>query len=87
MSDLANSIQGRVAKIHVGRRHIDLRTQHTRAFVKIASRHLPEQLPILFGGATPPRAIPARLRQRAAQRTNLSGGLIVYISLALLDEQ
>src|SRR6187397_354537 len=60
-----------VAHVDVGRRHVDLRAEHTRAVWKFARAHAAEQVETLADRAVAMRAVAAGLLQRAAILTDL----------------
>src|SRR5690606_12918583 len=82
-----DAVQHRVAQQHVGRRHVDLRTQHVRAVRKLPRAHAAEQVQVLLDAAVAVRTRPARLRDRATLLADLFLGLAVDVRLALADQR
>ena len=84
--DVANPVQRRVAQVHVGRSHIDLRPQHVLAIREFARVHASKQVEVLLDAAITVWAVFARLGQGAAVLANLLGAQAVDVGDALLDQ-
>src|SRR5262245_1826560 len=80
-----NAIHHRVAHIQVGRRHVDLGPQSTRAVRKLAVFHSLKQIEVLLDGAIAVRALLAWFCQCASILPSLSSAEVAYISLSCLD--
>ena len=70
MGNVANAVNRRIAHIHVGRRHIDLRAQHMLAIGELTSVHAAEQVKVLLDAPVAVRTVRARLGQRTAVLAN-----------------
>jgi hypothetical protein len=81
-----DAIHGRVAQIHVRRGHVDLRPQGAAAVGKLAPAHAVEAGRDSRPLAIAKRAVAARLFERAAIGTDLVGGQVAHVGVALLDE-
>jgi hypothetical protein len=81
-----NPVERRVAHVHVGVRHIDLRAQHHRPLRVLPRLHLLEQPEVFFDGPVAERRVRAVLRDGAARRAHLLERLRVDVRLADLDE-
>src|SRR5690606_41306164 len=46
-----DAVDGRIAQVHVGRGHVDLRAQHMRAIRKFAGLHAGEEIEVLGDAA------------------------------------
>ena len=79
MGNVTNAVQRRIAQIHIGRCHVDLRAQHMLAVGELAATHAAEQVEVLLDTAIAIRAVLARLRQCAAVLANLLGAQAVHI--------
>ncbi len=86
MRSVQDAVHHRVAHVQVGRSHVDLGAQNTRAVGKFARLHALEQVQILFDRTIAIRAVFARLGQRAAVFADLVRGEIVDVGLAVLDQ-
>ena len=75
-----------VAQVQVRRRHVDLRAEHFRAVLELALPHPFEQVEALRGRPAPPRALPARLGQRAAVLADLVGRQLVHVGLVVANQ-
>ncbi len=67
MIGMQDPVERRVAQIHVAGSHVDLGTQHAGAVLELARTHAAEQTEVFLDAPVTIRAVPARLRQRAAQ--------------------
>ena len=56
-----DAVEQRVAQVHVGRRHVDLRAQHVRAVGELAGPHAREEVEVLRDRPVAVRAVLARL--------------------------
>ena len=83
---VADAVKRGVAHDKIGGRHVDFRAQHARPVRKLARAHAPEQVQILLHATAPPRALPARLGERAPEGPDLVGGEVVHIGFAPADE-
>ncbi len=86
MSDLLDAVHERVAELHVGRAHVDLRAEHVRALVVLAGAHLAEELEALVGGPIAVRAVLAWLVEVAARGADVLFAPAVDVRLALSHE-
>src|ERR1019366_5188501 len=68
-------------------RHVDFRAQRAGAVRKLAGAHPPEKVQILGNPAVAPRAVAARLRQRAAIRAHLVGREVADVGLTRADQR
>ena len=84
--DVADAVQGRVAQVHVGRCHVDLRPQHVFAVPEFARAHAPEQVHILRDAAITIRAVRAGLGQGSAVRANFLGTQRVHVRESHFNE-
>ena len=87
MVRMPDAVHHRVAQVHVGRAHVDLRAQHVRAVRMFAVAHLGEQAPAFGRSAVAVGGITARLGERAAIRAQLVRRLRVDIGMAALDQR
>ncbi len=83
---LPDTVDGRVAQVEIGRRHVYLGAQHVLALLEAPVAHPAEQLQVLLDAAVPVGAVPARLGVRAAQRAHLLGVEAVHVGVAVLDQ-
>ena len=83
MLGVQNAVHDRVAHVEVGRRHIDLGAQHTRAIGEFSFAHTLEEVEVLVDGAVAIRALIAGLGERTAMLANLVGAQIVDIGFAV----
>ena len=79
-------VEHRVAQVDVRRGHVELRPEHLRAVGKLARAHALEQVEALVDRAVAPRAVLARLGERAAVLADLVGGEVVDVGVARLDQ-
>ena len=86
MLGVQDAIQHGIAQVHVGRRHVDLRTQHARAVGKLARAHAAEQVEVLLDRAIAVGRILPRFGQRAALAAHPVGRRVIDIGLALADQ-
>ena len=86
MLSKANAVDRRVSQIHVGRSHVDLRTQNHGALRVLPGLHLAENPEVLFGRAAAEGRILAGLLQGAAVFAHLVRALLVYVRVACLDQ-
>ena len=84
---MPDAVHHRVAQVHVGRAHVDLRAQYVRAVRMFAVAHLGEQAPAFGRSAVAVGRIAAGLGERAAIRAQLVGRLRVDIGMAALDQR
>ena len=61
MANMPDAVQGRIAKIDIRRRHVDLRAQHVLAVRELAGAHALKQVEVVLDAAVAVRAVPARL--------------------------
>ena len=66
-------VQHRVAKVDVGRGHVDLGAQDARAVRELPGAHAREEVDALLGRPVAPRAVAAGLGERAAVLADLVG--------------
>ena len=81
-----NTIDDRIAEVHIRACHINLGTQHHTALLNLAICHLHKEVEILLDGAVAIGAIDTCLCRCALLLGNLLRGLLVDICLALLYE-
>ena len=81
-----DAVDHRVAQVDVRRRHVDLRPEHLGAVFELAVAHPLEQVEALRDRPVAPRALAARLGERAAVFPDLLGRQLVHVGLARLDE-
>ncbi len=86
MLGVEDAVQHRVAQVDVGRGHVDLRAQHTRAVGELPGAHAREEVEALRHRPVSPRALPAGLGEGAAVLADLVGGEVVNVGLAGLDK-
>ena len=84
--DMPDAIQRRIAQVHIGGCHIDLRTQHVLTIGELTCTHAAEEIHILGDSAFTVRAVRAWLGQRPAMRANLLGAQRVHIGKPHLDQ-
>ena len=82
----ADAVEGGVAQVQVGRRHVDPGAEHAGAVRELPGAHPPEPVEVLFRRAAAPGALPARRLQRAPGLPDLVRGLVVHIRLAPADQ-
>src|ERR1035441_6089562 len=87
MSGLANAKERGIAQVDVGRCHVDLRAQRAGAVRKLAGTHPPEKIQALGGLAVAPRAVAARLGERAAVGADLVGGEVARIGFSRANQR
>ncbi len=83
---LDDAVHDGVAEVHVGRRHVDFRTEHTGSLIEFACVHAHEEVEVFFGRAVAVRAFLAGSLRSAFLTGDFLAGLVVDISFALLDE-
>ena len=83
---VTDTIENRIAQVHVRRRHVDLRTQHLGAVGKLAGGHALELIQVFLNAALAERAVLARLGQAAAVLARLLWCQLANIGLACLDQ-
>ena len=81
-----DAVQDRIAQVHVGRRHVDLRPQHACAVGELAGAHAAEQVEVLLDRAIAVGRVLPRFGQRAALAAHPIGRRIIDIGLALADQ-
>ncbi len=81
-----NPIHDRVTKIHVGRRHVDLGTQRSRAVGEFTVTHPAEQIQIFFDAAVTIGAVATRFGQRAAVLACFVTRQIANVSVTFADQ-
>ena len=86
MRDVADSINRRIAHIHVRRRHVDLGAQYMLTVAKLPGIHAPEQVEVFLDAAIAVRTVSARLGQRTSVFANFFSTEAVNIGDALLDQ-
>jgi len=86
MTGALDPVDDGVAHGDVGRCHVDLRSQHTTAIFELTGPHPGEDVKVLLDGPVAVRAVPARLRERAAVSPYLVGVEVADICLPLPDE-
>jgi hypothetical protein len=82
----ADAVNGRVAQVDVGRRHVDLGAQDHAAFRVGACTHLAEQAQVFLDRPVAVRRVAAGRGQRAARLAHLLGGLLVDVGVAGGDQ-
>src|SRR3989338_1648705 len=82
----ADAINGRVAQVHIGRSHVDLRAQHHRAVGEFAVFHAREQVEFFRYAAVAAWAALARLSPGAAIFAHLFRRQVVHIGQAFLNQ-
>lgn len=82
---LDDAIHYGVAEVHVGRRHVDFGAEHSRSFGEFARVHTHEQVEIFLYRTRAVGALGAGRGGRALLGGNFFRGLVVDISLPLLD--
>ena len=75
-----------IAQMHIGRRHINLRTQCFFTFLEFACTHTTEQVEVFFYAAITERRVLTGFGRRAFHGRNLFCRTIVYISQTFLNE-
>ena len=79
---VADAVEQRVAHLHVGRRHVDLRAQHVGTVGELAGSHAAQQVEVLRHRAVAVGALAARLQDRAAVLLDLLVVEAVDVGLA-----
>ena len=79
-------VDDRVAQVHVGRRHVDLRPQHVGPFLELAVTHAREEVEVLRDRPGPPGAVAPRLDEGAAPDAGLFGAEAAHVRVARLDQ-
>ena len=83
---LDDTIHDRIAEMHVGRRHIYLRTEHTRTLIKLTCIHPFKQIKIFLHRAATIRAFHSRHCGTPLLFGYLFRCLVIYISLTLFNQ-
>ena len=83
MLAVENTVDDRIAHVHIGACHIDLRPQNLAAFFEIARDHLIEQLLIFFDASVSVRAFGTGLRESPSALPDFFEALIVNVREAL----
>ena len=86
MLGVQDAIQHRIAQVHVGRRHVDLRAQHARAVGELAGAHAAEQVEVLLHRAIAIGRVLPRFGQRAALRAHPIRRRVIHVGLAFADQ-
>ena len=86
MRALDDTVDDRVAEVHIVRSHIDLSTERHSALGKFARIHTVEEIQALLSRTITVRAIDARGRRRTLLLGNLLGALLIDVSMARHDE-
>ena len=81
-----DTIQNRVAQVHIRRCHINSGAQHAGAFVKFAGAHTGKQIEVFSHAALTERAIFTRLSQSATVFARLIRTQIAHIGFALFNQ-
>ena len=84
---IGDAVDRGVAHVHVGRGHVDLRTENITALGELAGAHIAEKLQAFLCGTVAPGAVFARLGEGAAVFGHLFGRQLVYIGQAALDQR
>ena len=80
-------VDGRVAQVHVGRRHVDLRPQRPRAVGELARPHPREQVQVLLHRPAAVRAVAPRLVPPSAVAAHLVPRQVVDVGQPLADQR
>ena len=83
---VADPVERRVAHVHVGRRHVDLRPEDACPIGELAGAHPAEQVQVLLHGSVAVRAVPARLGQGAAVSPDVLGREVVDVGETAPDQ-
>ena len=83
---MPDAVHRRIAKIDIGRSHVDLRAQHVCAVRVRAAAHFAQQAQVLRGGTVAVRAVLADLGKRAAVSPHLFRALAVHVCESALDQ-
>ena len=83
---LDDTVDDRVAEVHVRICHVDLGTQYHRTFFQLAAVHLVEQLQVLFDRAVTVGTVCSRLCRCPLLGGDLFGSLLVDVCFSLLDQ-
>ena len=73
-----DAIHDRIAEVHVGRRHVDARTEHTTSLLKLSRVHSLEKVKILFRRTAAVRAVGTGCGGCAFLCGDLLGSLIIF---------
>ena len=80
------TVNDRISHIDVGRRHINLGTEHFLAVLIFSRTHLFKQLQVFFYGAIAVRAFFSRLSQRAAVFSHLLRRKVAHKRFSFFDQ-
>ena len=86
MRHVQDAVNGGVAHVHIGGRHVDLGAQCAGAVRKFSVFHALEQVEIFLGRAIPIRRISAGFCQRSAVFAHFVGAQVAHIRIALTDQ-
>ena len=86
MHGVRDAVDDGIAHRDVRRRHVNLGAQDVAAVGELSRLHAREDIKILLDAAAAARALPARLRQRAAIGADLLRRQVVNVGQPLLDQ-
>ena len=81
-----DTVDRRIAEIHIRACHVDLRAEHHGTLRVLSVTHLAEDAEVFLHAAVAERRILARLSERTAVRAHLILGLLIHIGIAGADQ-